>query len=98
MPGTEGSLGQGTCSAKTRTVLGRPGRLVTLPNTAACEELVTELGMFSLVRRHLEALLWSVSKEHPGGRAEGVDLLSVALEVRTRAQGRPLWLERARGS
>ena len=61
--GLRGFLGQGTCGAKTRTVLGKAGWLVTLPNTVACEELAKESGVFSLERKHLDSLLWSISKE-----------------------------------
>ena len=59
--GLKGFLGQRTFSDKTRTVLGKPRWLVTPPKAMTCEELVKELRIFSLERRHLEPtyLLWS---------------------------------------
>ena len=59
--GLRGFPGQGTFSAKTRAFLSKPRWLVTPPKAMTHEELVSELEIFALGRRHLEAtcLLWS---------------------------------------
>lgn len=93
--GLRGFLGQGTCAAKPRTVLGKAGWLVTLPNTVACEELAKESGVFSLERKHLDSLLWSISKESSCSRGRRSVLCGP--RGQNESQWRQLQLEPLRG-
>lgn len=86
LPTVQIYLGQKTASAKTRTVLSKLRCLVTWAKAMTYEELVKKLGYFPWNKTFGSFASVKFLKSHC--RAKGVDVFSVALEVRIRATQR----------